>query len=199
MRVLWVCNLLPPMVAEKLNIAGSNKEGWITGALSRMINEEGSDRRVKELAIAYPVESKDKQQKQDVWLKEFHISTYGYYEDRNQPENYCMELEPRFISIIKSFEPDIIHIFGTEYGHSLGCLKAVNFIKELAKRDSSVCVPKVLLGIQGVIYRCGEEYTADLPEEIVERRSFRDLIKRDNIAQQQAKFLERGEMGKGIH
>lgn len=197
MRVLWVCNLLPPLVAEKLKIEGSNKEGWITGALVRMMEESIEYRSVSELAIAYPVASSDKQSKAEVVIgNNFRVTCYGYYEDRNQPENYSMELEPRFHSIIKSYEPDVIHIFGTEYGHTLGVMKAVYECRNEAQKDSSICVPEVLIGIQGIIYRCGEEYTADLPDEIVSSRTFRDLIKRDNIAQQQAKFLERGEMEK---
>ena len=197
MKVLWVCNLLPPMVAEKLNMPGSNKEGWITGALVRMAGEPKDYRMVTELAIAYPVKDVAGQTKASVTLEnDLKITCYGYYEDQTQPENYCMELEPRFVNIIRSYEPDVIHIFGTEYGHTLGTLKAVESVRELAKNDSSIKVPEVLVAIQGVIYRCGEEYTADLPKEIVESRTFRDLLKKDNIAQQQAKFLERGEMEK---
>lgn len=197
MRVLWVCNLLPPMVAEKLKITGSNKEGWITGALSRIVKEQTEYRTVSELAIAYPVNSIKEQTRDEVVIGDnYSVICYGYYEDRSQPENYCMELEPRFLAVIDDFKPDIIHVFGTEYGHTLGLVNSVEAIKEKAKQGEDIKIPEILIGIQGIIYRCGEEYTADLPEEIAQSRTFRDILKKDNIAQQQAKFLERGEMEK---
>ena len=31
MRILWVCNIMLPMVAEHLGKEASNKEGWLTG------------------------------------------------------------------------------------------------------------------------------------------------------------------------
>ena len=40
MKILWLLNELPPMVAEQLNREGSNKEGWISGALSRIVRED---------------------------------------------------------------------------------------------------------------------------------------------------------------
>ena len=31
MRVLWVCNIMLPVVAEYLQLEASTKEGWLTG------------------------------------------------------------------------------------------------------------------------------------------------------------------------
>ena len=52
MKILWLLNELPPMVAEQLNRVGSNKEGWISGALSRIVKDD-----LLTLSICYPVES----------------------------------------------------------------------------------------------------------------------------------------------
>ena len=37
MKVLWVCNIIPPIVAEALHLEISNKEGWITGLLQTLL------------------------------------------------------------------------------------------------------------------------------------------------------------------
>ena len=50
MKVLWICNQCVPQIAEKLNIPGSNKEGWIAGLFDAVI--QSSDRFA--LAIAFP-------------------------------------------------------------------------------------------------------------------------------------------------
>ena len=178
------------MVAEQLNMLSSNKEGWITGALMRMSKKGTAD--VSELAIAYPVGSSDMQKRDEVVINEdYKVCCYGYYENQASPEIYCANMEDRFREVIDDFKPDVIHVFGTEYGHTLSVAR---ILKERRENNADGgFVPKLLIGIQGIIYRCGEEYTANLPKEIVHSRTFRDIIKKDNIASQQAKFLERGE------
>jgi len=109
------------------------------------------------------------------------VQCYGFYEDMNIPEVYQPALEARFDGIVNNFKPDVVHIFGTEYPHALAMAKVV--------RDSS----KLLVGIQGVISRCAEEYGAQLPEWVIKRKTFRDLIKRDGILDQKKKFALRGK------
>ncbi len=183
MKILWLLNELPPMVAGQLNREGSNKEGWISGALSRIIEDD-----TLSLSIAYPVGSEDEVRNSEVTLGLSVIKCFAYYEDRKHPERYSLLAESRFGQILKADKPDIVHIFGTEYGHTLAMVKTIDSLGESA--------PHMLIGIQGVIYRCGEEYTCDLPDEVVNGYTFRDIIKNDNIANQQAKFLERGEWEK---
>ena len=183
MKILWLLNELPPMVAEQLNREGSNKEGWISGALSRIVRED-----MLSLSICYPVGSEDEIKDSEVSLASGVIPCFAYFEDRKHPERYSLLAEARFGEILKKAKPDLVHIFGTEYGHTLAMVRTINKLGESA--------PKMLIGIQGVIFRCGEEYTCDLPEEVVNGYTFRDIIKHDNIANQQAKFLERGEWEK---
>ena len=37
MRVLWVCNIMLPVIAEALHREASNKEGWLSGLLSHTL------------------------------------------------------------------------------------------------------------------------------------------------------------------
>ena len=37
MKVLWLCNFMLPMVAEKLGREATNKEGWISGLASVLL------------------------------------------------------------------------------------------------------------------------------------------------------------------
>ena len=37
MRVLWICNLILPIVAKHLNKEANVKEGWISGLADRVL------------------------------------------------------------------------------------------------------------------------------------------------------------------
>ena len=53
MKVLWVCNIMLPVIAEALHKEASNKEGWLSGLLEQVAAENSSD---LELAVAFPVQ-----------------------------------------------------------------------------------------------------------------------------------------------
>ena len=84
MRVLWLCNVIPPMIAERLGMQGSNKEGWLSGLLSRVIRDE--ERGIK-LGLCFPCEKDGLRGEAD------GIAYYGFYEDTARPERYDTRLE----------------------------------------------------------------------------------------------------------
>ena len=43
MKVLWVCNIMLPVIAEALHKEASNKEGWLSGLLEQVAAENSSD------------------------------------------------------------------------------------------------------------------------------------------------------------
>ena len=180
MRVLWVCNIMLPMVAEKLHMESNVKEGWITGILSRLI-KEGKNSEVT-LGIAFPA-NENMARFHDIYrFNEVPVECFGFYEDMNRLEEYQPGVERRMEEIMDQFAPDVVHVFGTEYPHALAAARV--------SRNPE----KLLVGIQGVVSKCAREYLADLPKEVYERATFRDRIKKDSILQQQEKFRKRGEM-----
>jgi glycosyltransferase involved in cell wall biosynthesis len=90
-------------------------------------------------------------------------------------------VENRFHVILDDFEPDIVHIFGTEFPHTLAMIRA------FGNPD------KVLLGIQGICSVIAKEYMADIPENVQRTVTFRDRLKDDSLMQQQEKYKIRGE------
>lgn len=184
MRVLWVCNIMPPLIGAYLGKECSVKEGWISGILCRLIEE---DTKV-ELAICYPVSERAEEEKRVIQIKENkNITCYGFLEDTVHPERYQGEtLERRMEEILQDSKPQILHIFGTEYGHSLAAAKAMHDPEH------------TLVGLQGVISECAKEYMADLPKEVQAKVTFRDLLKKDSMKMQQEKFFLRGEREKEV-
>ena len=40
MKVLWICNIMLPMVCEYLGRESSNKEGWLTGLADTIVKNQ---------------------------------------------------------------------------------------------------------------------------------------------------------------
>lgn len=180
MRVLWLCNIMLPMVAEKLHMESNVKEGWITGILTRLI-AEGKESGIT-LGIAFPA-NENLAHFHDVYVfNNIPVECFGFYEDMSRLEQYQPDLERRMEEIIDQFKPDLVHVFGTEYPHALSMARVYPHPERL------------LVGIQGVISWYAEQYLADLPKEVYESRTFRDIVKKDSILQQKEKYTKRGEM-----
>ena len=173
MRVLWVINQCIPVIARHLNIEVPNKEGWLSGLSEKLIAEKNEDLT---LGICFNAGFEYGRYK-----GEYEVIAYGYDDDLSNPEIYDESLEYRFSEIIEDFNPDVIHIFGTEYPHTLAVCKAA--------KDTS----KILIGIQGLCSVYAKHYFDGLPEEMYVKETLRDRIKSDNIIEQQAKFVKRGE------
>lgn len=169
-RVLWICNIMLPAIGQELNLPYSNREGWLSGIFDRVCREDSPFT----LGVCFPSE-------ETLRLTVQGISCYGFRENLNTPENYDEALEKEFHQIFEEFQPDMIHIFGTEFPHTLAAVKAFNNPK------------KTLIGIQGLCGEIAKVYMAGLPEAAYRRITFRDLIRKDSIRQQQEKFVRRGK------
>ena len=167
-----------PAYASAHGLSFSVREGWLTGCLNRIIN--GNDAKDIELGICFPAEGEIASSSEVI----DGVIYYGFNEDLNHPEKYDASLEGRFRQILSDFNPDIVHIFGTEFPHSLAMLKVFDNPK------------RALLGIQGVCSVIAKEYMALLPDEVIRTVTFRDRIKEDSIIKQQEKFKIRGDREK---
>lgn len=199
MRILWVCNIMLPAVARHLNMEYSVREGWLTGLLSRMTKEGGkfetkvsnielmsakADKGCKNditLGVCFPVQENRKDYQEQIAVDDFVLDCFGFQEDLNHPEHYEVALEKRFQDILSDFQPDLVHIFGTEFPHTLAMTRAFSH------------PDRILVGLQGIISSCGEVYYAGLPEKVIHQATFRDRLKKDSIRDQKKKFDRRGE------
>lgn len=179
MKVLWVCNIMLPAIAKQLGEPYSNREGWLTATLERFLQEQRRNQIT--LGIAFPVTNEIGNISRKLQLvEEESCSCYGFIEDLDTPEQYDSAIEERMKEIIEDFKPDMIHIFGTEFPHTLACVRAY--------RNPA----RTLIGIQGLISACAVAYMADLPGKIQRKVTFRDFVRKDSLKQQQKKFYKRG-------
>jgi len=181
MRVLWVCNIMLPRVAEHFHKESSSREGWLTGLSEQVLTRpEGKDIT---LGICFPTLDEDLLEvgNAEITLDAGRkLFAYPIKEDVHKAEIYDSKLEEKFDEIIQDFKPDLVHCFGTEFPHTLAVTKAFQTPK------------RTLIGIQGLCSVIAKEYPADIPPKVWRRRTFRDVVKKDDLIKQRDKFIQRG-------
>ena len=69
-RVLWVCNIMLPAIAQELNLPYSNREGWLSGIFEKVKGREESFK----LGVCFPVNSFKELPVQDASV----LNSWGY-------------------------------------------------------------------------------------------------------------------------
>lgn len=171
MNILWITNNLLP---EAVSLLSGNKSsfcsgGWILGAA------EGVLKRVDmKLAIASisPLVSE---------LKKVQGNLITYYIIPKGKGNNCYnpEYEETWIRIKKDWNPDIIHIHGSEFTHGMAYVKA--------------CGNKnVVVSIQGLVTEIGKHYLDGLPlQDILINYTVHDFL-RNSILSEMRDYNRRG-------
>lgn len=171
MRILWLCNVVPGAVFEAQGSPG--KSGmWLDQVLSGL-------RGMPEITLHMLCRHTSRFQGE---LEE-NLTYCTFREDL--PQRYYSELEDVFARELQSFRPDVIHIWGTEYGHSLAMMCAA---------EKLGMASKAVISIQGLCSVLAKHYCDGVPALVKYAFSFRDFLRLDNLYFQQKKFIRRGEM-----
>ena len=170
MKVLWITNIMLPPICEALNLPVPVVGGWMYSSLKELRKEEGVEFAV---ATVYPGRE----------FVEREIGGVRYYLLPLRVKNnlkYQPSLETYWKRIREEFVPDVVHIHGTEYAHGLAYIRACG-------------AEGIVVSIQGLVSVIARYYLAGISyKEILKNLTFRDIVKRDNLLQQQEKFYKRG-------
>lgn len=165
MKLLWLCNMAPGFVRKE-----DGKGLWMDHVLA------GLRRQNITMRILFPG--------QEAKQGSVHEACSFVSFKSALPYRYIPEQELLFEKELQEFQPDVIHIWGTEYAHTLAMLHACE------KYDF---LNKTVINIQGLCSVIARHYTEGLPYSVQRGATFRDVIRLDNVLQQQKKFLLRGE------
>lgn len=141
MKILWLCNIVLPQFASEFNLQPTVIEGWIEGMLHQM------EQRA-EIALCFPLI--------DQWRKkDGEVNGHKYYSFSYSAYEYNPQTEEKFVEIIKAYRPDIIHIWGTEFPHTLAMINAC---------EKMGLLDRVIVNIQGLVEPCSLYYLDHIPD-----------------------------------
>ncbi len=172
MHILWVCNIKLPEIADYYGEKRRVNYGWLSGIVSSL-----SDKQRSNLVVCFPHKTKEV-----LFGKAGGYSFYSFYRDDNW--QYDINTEACFEKIFNEVKPDVIHIFGTEYMHTLAAVNA---------SVKTGYIDRVVISIQGMVSVIAGHYYADLPVWMRYYRTLRDVIRKTSIAKQKKSFKRRGE------
>ena len=136
MKILWLVNIVMPELAEHLGRTPSVFGGWLTGAMNA-VRAAGH-----ELIIC------STEDRQDVQCCD--ISGVRYYV---APSGSVEKMEAHFRVILQQEEPDVVHIYGTEFEQSWALAKCAD-------------VERTVVTVQGAMTYLKDVVYAGLPERL---------------------------------
>lgn len=140
-KIMWLCNTPLPEAAEELGIKVCG-EGWLQG-----ISDQLRRREDIELHYVFPQEKM-----RGVFKRQINnIIFWGFYSNSGKGYELSGKRQQQIDKIVREINPNIIHIFGTEFAHALECVQSVP--------DKG----KVIVSIQGLISELVRVYTKKIP------------------------------------
>ena len=171
MKVLWLCNMMPGVVKQAI----TGKEGnglWVDHVLHDLRKQADLEIRVLCPGTPHQIGALD--------------ASCSYSTFRTKaPYTYLPEVESQFRQELKAYQPDVIHIWGTEYAHTLAMVNAA---------EQEAMVNRVVVSIQGLCSIHAGHYAEGVPQSVIRGKTLRDLLRQDDIPRQQKKFALRGKL-----
>ena len=159
MKILWMCNLILPKIAEELKTTVPYGGGWMSGLAEDLTSAEEIN-----LSVCFPYASA-------IEGSAGKIRYFGF------------DGENTICNIIKKENPDVVHIFGTEYMHSYYAARVCEKLGILHK---------AVVSAQGIVSFASKHYFGGVPTYVKYARSFRDVLKRQSINKAKKTFEKRG-------
>lgn len=156
-RVIWLCNTPLPEMRKELGVKISG-EGWLQGISDQLRRQEDV-----EFHYVFPQSKREKMFQRQI----DNISFWGFSDNGGNHYGLSEQRKKQIRRIIEEISPDIIHIFGTEFAHSLECIQSVP--------DKS----KIVVSVQGLVSELVKVYTKKIPiwEQVLSAGSTKSLGK----------------------
>lgn len=175
MRILIYSNAMPTFFAGALPLSHYSTGGWVSSMIESLAAEPGLA-----LGCCFPAAE----------LTAPAVGTYRgvFYYSVPAMGSFTLEANygetPHYAEAIRRFCPDAVHLFGTESAAALPLLSAC---------ESAGLLPHTAVHLQGICTAIAAVYEAGLPERALNRRTLRDLLRRDGILAQKANFETRAK------
>lgn len=177
MKILWVCNVPIPVIAENIGVKVPNICGWLTGFVNQINQDDSID-----LSICFPILGSKK-------VIDGKIGRIKYYsfaqpkllgflpvEDQVHESQLMRDHIRKIVDLVR---PEILHIFGTEYPHS----KVAAEIFDNPR--------KTVVHIQGLTSYYWMHFNSGIPYNQLKRFMISNIA-RGNLLKQSEKMRKRG-------
>ena len=171
MKVLWICNVPIPEAKDVMGDETEVRVSWLVG-ISEALRKE------VELYVAYFSNNSE-----NIRTGTGNQVTFVAIPRHKRVNQYDVELATQIRQVYEQIRPDVVHVFGTEFPHTLSAIKAA----EICGIEN-----KTVVSIQGLVSVCGQRYLASLPQWVCNYYTVRDVLRHCNIKQAQKEFLARG-------
>lgn len=148
MKVLWLVNIIMPELAEILGRERSSFGGWLEGAQNVLLTNSFS--------MVVCTSSTDTK----LVGRYFKGDTVYYVVDGNS----ISRMQDTFARIIHEENPDLIHIYGTEFAQSWALFTVAN-------RN------KTIITLQGLLFLCSSKVYADIPYRYCRDSIFHKILR----------------------
>lgn len=170
-KILWISPVMTGEGNRLFNQAEPPTGGWTQSLWTRLC-----DRDDLQMAIAAPTVSDSS----DI-MTGSDDSIYLSLPKRDRP-GFSTIISGRFRELLKVFQPDVIHIHGTEYPYGREWIRLYGN-------------ERVVISIQGLLSQIADSYLGGIDASEFPL-TFRDLIKRDSPPRIAEEFRRRGEAEK---
>lgn len=171
MKILWITNIVLPPACKKLGLPEPVMGGWMYSLLASLI-------QVSDIQFAVATVYSGTE------MKRIEVDKVVYYLLPNKGTNfkYNPALEIYWQEIKREFNPDIVHLHGTEYAHGLSFLKSCTDVTSV-------------VSIQGLVsvYSTSYYYAGISVAKICQNISIRDVLRWDSLFLAKEKMVKRGE------
>jgi len=171
MRVLWISNIIFPELCDRLGMPAPVVAGWMQSGAKALLEQEDA----LDLAVVSFYQGDSLQV-----FCDSHIRYYLVPEKTTNSLLYDARVE-HFLKVVNDdFKPNLVHIHGTECGHSLAQVRACGS-------------ENTVVSIQGLVHYCKDYYFGGISErELMKCRTFRDIVRRDSLFNQRNRMAKRG-------
>jgi len=171
MKILWLINIPLPEASLLMNEKATSLGGWLVNSSQYLANQKGV-----ELSIAFPTKDVRKTLK-----LEGNKITYYAFKPVEDKDTQLIKDNPIFKQIINEVKPDIVHIYGTEFAHTLSMVNVCE-----TNRIETV------ISIQGLVSVYSKHIFSNLPIRAIYGATFRNLLRQDSVAGHKKLFEKRG-------
>lgn len=174
MNILLVAYPILPEIDKALNpskIINNCGGGWVQRISASLAENESFS-----LSYVYCsekgrrlIQAKDRVKGVASGIKYFEMPEY---EKNGENSRYSQEDYKWYEEIVETVKPDVICIFGTENQWQT---------QQFYMLERLGYVDKTVFWIQGIVYRCAERYAVSVPDKVINGRTLKEYIRKNNI------------------